>query len=48
MNLATNDTLTLLTREDTELRFAAFEHDDAIGVGQRVIELARQRELTIS
>lgn len=48
MNLATNDTLTHLTREDTELRFAAFEHDDAISVGQRVIDLARQRELTIS
>lgn len=48
MNPATNDTLTLLTREDTELRFAAFEHDDAISVGQRVIDLARQRELTIS
>lgn len=48
MNPATNDTLTLLAREDTELRFAAFEHDDAISVGQRVIDLARQRELTIS
>lgn len=44
----TADKLTVLTNQDTEIRFTRFAHDDAIAVGQRVIDLARQRSLTIS
>lgn len=37
-----------LQREDDEVRFDRFDHDDAIAVGERVIELARSRDLNIS
>lgn len=37
-----------LGAQDTEVRFDAFTHDDAIAVGERVIQLARERGQTIS
>lgn len=37
-----------LNDENLRVRFARFEHDDAIAVGTRIIELARERDLTIS
>jgi uncharacterized protein (UPF0303 family) len=47
----TEDTAALiegLQEEDARIRFSRFEHDDALAVGQRIIELARERGLTIS
>lgn len=44
----TADKLTVLSDQDTELRFTSFAHDDALTVGQGIIDLARQRNLTIS
>ncbi|WP_036318686.1 heme-degrading domain-containing protein [Microbacterium indicum] len=37
-----------LAGEDARVRFARFEHDDALAVGQRIIALARERGLTIA
>jgi uncharacterized protein (UPF0303 family) len=42
------DMLATLTEQNERLRFAKFDHDDAIAVGNRVIALARSREQTIS
>jgi uncharacterized protein (UPF0303 family) len=42
------DILGTLAEQDQRLRFAKFEHDDALAVGSRAIELARSRGLTIS
>ncbi|GAA4686329.1 heme-degrading domain-containing protein [Frondihabitans cladoniiphilus] len=42
------DILSALSEQDNRLRFARFEHDDALAVGTRIIELARSREQTIS
>lgn len=44
----TTEKLIILTAQDGELRFTSFVHDDAIAVGQRIIELARHRQQTIS
>lgn len=47
----TTDTAALIASlqdEDARIRFARFEHDDALAVGARIIELARERGLTIS
>lgn len=43
-----SEKLTILAHQDEELRFPSFVHDDAIAVGQYVIDLARERDLTIS
>lgn len=43
-----SEKLTILAHQDEELRFSSFVHDDAIAVGQYVIDLARERDLTIS
>lgn len=42
------DLLVALTEQDQRLRFTTFEHDDALAIGARIIELARSREQTIS
>lgn len=42
------DLLAALTEQDQRLRFTTFEHDDALAVGARIIELARSRNQTIS
>jgi uncharacterized protein (UPF0303 family) len=42
------DIMAALREQDARLRFTAFDHDDAIAVGTRIIELARQRDQTIS
>ncbi|AMM19401.1 hypothetical protein AX769_03680 [Frondihabitans sp. PAMC 28766] len=42
------DLLATLTEQDQRLRFTQFEHDDALAVGARIIELARSRTQTIS
>lgn len=47
-DLDTTDRLALLAEQDAEIRFTSFTHDDAIAVGQRVIDLARERGQTIS
>lgn len=47
----TTDTAALIASlqdEDARIRFARFEHDDALAVGARIIELARERGQTIS
>lgn len=48
MTIDISNKLATLATQDRELRFPSFVHDDALAVGQHVIDLSRERDLTIA